>query len=67
MMIYTFTTRFIGITRMLDANKWYSKIDCVSYSEGHFEADANNFAQGSRTAKFWLLRSSGIDIYKAVD
>ena len=66
-MIYTLTTRFVGITRMLDAIKRYSKIHCVSYSEGHFEAHAHNFARGSRTAKFWLLRSSGIDTYKAVD
>ena len=69
--INTFTTRFVGIIRMLDAIKWYSKIHYLSYSEGDFEAHANNFARGSRTAKFWplrsRLRSGGIDIYKAVD
>ena len=65
--INTFTTRFVGIIRMPDAIKWYSKLYHLSYPESRFEAHANNFARGSRTAKFWLLRSSGIDTYKAVD
>ena len=43
--INTFTTRFAGIIRMLDAIKWYSKVYYLSYSEGHFEGHANYFAR----------------------
>ena len=62
--INTFITKFVRALRKREVITWYNKICNLSYSEGHCEARANNFARGSRTAEFWPLRNSGVGIYK---
>lgn len=51
--INTCITKFVRALRKLEVITWYNKISYLSYSEGHFEARANDFARGSRTAEFW--------------